>query len=219
MKNPFTQEKFMEILDSLYDKSIKWDETYKFDSAEVLWDYFLKKYINKEIACEKLIRNQKLKTWTSGFFASLWWIITIPITVPTDMYITFLVEIRMIISIAYIWWYDVKVPELRTIVYAILLWREVKDVFIKSWLKPIWKKITLSIIKRIPEKLLIWINKKIWIKLFAKFWWKWFIQLWLAVPIIWWLIWWWINFYFTKRVWVNAMESFILEEDDSEKEL
>lgn len=219
MKNPITQEKFMEILDDLYDKSIKWDVRMNFDSAENLWKKFIKKYSDKKIACEKLILNQKLKTWTSWFFASLWWLITIPVTVPTDMYVTFLVEIRMIIAIAYIGWYDILSPELKTIVLAILLWKDIKDIFLKSWLKPSWKRITMSLVKKIPAKVLVWINKRIWIKLFAKFWWKWLIQIWLAVPLVWWLLWWWINYYFTEKRGKTAIESFILNEDVLNDEL
>ena len=209
MKNPLTEEKFMEILDNLYDKSIKWDVKFKFDSAESLWKSFLDKYGIKKLACEKLIFNQVAKTSTSGFFASIWWIIALPVTIPTDMYITLLVEIRMIISIAYIWGYDLKSVELKTMVYAILLWKDVKDVFVKVWLKPIWKKITTELVKQVPAKVLIWINKKIWIMLFAKFWWKWLIQIWLSIPLVWWIIWWWINYYFTNKRGKIAIDSFI----------
>lgn len=209
MKNPLTEEKFMEILDNLYDKSIKWDEKFKFDSAESLWKSFLDKYRIKKLACEKLIFSQVAKTSTSGFFASIWGIITLPVTIPTDMYITLLVEIRMIMSIAYIWGYDLKSVELKTIVYAILLWKDVKDVFVKVWLKPIWKKITTELVKQVPAKLLIWINKKIWIMLFAKFWWKWLIQIWLSIPLVWWIIWWWINYYFTNKRGKIAIDSFV----------
>lgn len=213
MKNIITEEWFISLLDSLYEKSLKWDEKYNFESAESLWKIFLEKYSSRKLACEKLILNQVTKTSTSGFFASLWWIVTMPLSVPADIYITFLVEIRMIVAIAYIWWYDLNNPELKTIVYSILLWKDVKDVFIKAWLKPLWRRITLALVSKIPASLLININRKIWIMLFAKFWWKWLIQIWLAVPLIWWIIWWWINYYFTQKRWQEAIESFIMDDD------
>ena len=213
MENPLTEEKFIELLDSLYNKSIEWDERYNFESAESLWKSFLEEYWNKKIACEKLISSQVTKTSVSGFFTSLWWIITMPISIPADMCITFLVEMRMIVAIAYIWWHNLESSELKTIVYTILLWKDINDLFIKAWLKPLWKRITLSLMTKIPSELLIKINRKIWMLLFSKFWWKWLIRIWLAVPLIWWLIWWWINFYFTQKRWQEAIESFIIDED------
>jgi len=213
LQNIITEEAFINLLDTIYEKAIFWDENHNFDPAKKLWKSFLEKYYYKKVACEKLVLSQVKKTSTSWFLSSLWWIITIPISIPADMYITFLIEIRMIIAIAYIWWYDVLKPELKTIVYTILLWKDVNDVFIKAWLKPLWRRITLSLVSKVPASLLIKINKKIWIMLFAKFWWKWLIKIWLAVPLIWWLIWWWINYYFTQKRWQEAIKSFIIDED------
>lgn len=223
-KKEITKERFLEFINTVYDKALAWDPKLRFIPAEDLAKKFLEKNIKlldspeyKKKTCENLIINQTKKTSTTGFISSVWWIITMPITLPTDMYITLLVEIRMILAIAYIWWYDLNVEQLRTYVFMILSWKETKDIFIRMWLKPLWKNITYRLIQRVPQKMLAELNKKIWIIMFSKFSTKWALHLWLAVPLVWWLIGGGINFYFTKRRWKNAIQSFI--EDASIDEL
>ncbi len=209
MKNPINQETFLQILDDLYKKSIEWDK--HFDSAEVLARWYTSKTRDKHDAAKRLIRSEITKTSSSGFVASLGGLITIPLTVPADMYVTFLVQIRMILAIAYIGGKDLYDPDMKTVVLSILLGTEVQDIFIKVGMKPTAKKITFSFVKKVPAKVLLAVNKKIWIRLFSIFGSKWLISVGLAVPLVGWLVGGGINYYFTRRIARNSIEVFIDE--------
>lgn len=209
MKNPLTQETFLEILDDLYRKSIEWDK--HFDSAETLAREYTGKTRDKHEAAKKLTRSEIMKTSSSGFVASLGGLITIPVTVPADMYVTFLVQIRMILAIAYIGGKDLRDPDMKTVVLSILLGTEVQDIFIKVGMKPTAKKITFSFVKKVPAKVLLAVNKKIGIRLFSIFGSKGLISVGLAVPLVGGLVGGGINYYFTRRIAKNSVEVFIDE--------
>ena len=150
MKNPITQEKFLEILDSLYATALSGAESKNFDSAEILARKYTQKTKDKHEAAKKIARNELMKTSSSGFLASLGGLITIPLTVPADMYVTFLVQIRMILAIAYAGGVNLHDAELKTVVFALLLGTEVEDTFIKVGLKPVGKKVTYNLLKKVP---------------------------------------------------------------------
>lgn len=67
-----------------------------------------------------MLKNQILKCTTSGFLTGFGGIITLPITIPTNIGSVLYVQMRMIACTAYLAGYDLKSDQVQTFVYACL---------------------------------------------------------------------------------------------------
>ena len=210
-ENESSQSKFIKSLNVLYEKAISWITGSDIPPAQKMWEKYLEKYNwNKYLATTALIKMQYYKTFWTGFASWLWWITFLPFTLPADLSSSLFIEMRMLWAIAYVWWYDLKSQKAKSLVFVCLLWWSVKRVLKNAWVK-LWQKTIKNALAKIPEKMFIEINKKVWIQLFAKLSWKWFISVSKAIPILWGIIWWGINIYYTKWVWKRALDLFIIE--------
>lgn len=160
------QEDIMNMLDIAYNAALNGIPT--LGTAEELGDDYLDKSKNQDEAINKLINWQVAKCTTSGFLTGLGGIVTMPIAIPANISSTIYVQTRMIASIAYIKGYDIRSDMLRTLVYMCLCGNAGKDIAKQTGIK-FGLKITESMIKKIPGKVLMEINGKVGFRLLTKF--------------------------------------------------
>ena len=177
-----TQESILNALDWAYEKSV--NGFAELDSAIELANQY------RGGACDSsyeqansLIRWQNTKAATSGFVTGLGGLITLPVTLPTNIVSVLYIQVRMIAAIAHLGGFDIKDDKVRTLVYSCLVANSAKDVF-KDVGLAIGNKLALNTVKSISGKTLREINKKVGFKLFTKFGEKGVINLGKAVPVL-----------------------------------
>lgn len=69
---------------------------------------------------KKIISRRSLKAGGVGAVTNIGGIITLPISMPTDLYLSFRVQIRMVLAIAYIFGWDINDREIATDVLLVL---------------------------------------------------------------------------------------------------
>lgn len=74
---------------------------------------------NKELAY-KVLRRKTYKACGIGTIMSIGGLITLPITLPTDLYITFKIQARMVLSIAYIYGWDINDEQISTDILLVI---------------------------------------------------------------------------------------------------
>ena len=115
----------------------------------------------------KLIRWQKKKGFTSGFFASFGGFIFLPATIPIYLASVLYIQIRMIAAIAHLCGYDIKNPRIRTLVFLCLTGKNALKVLEDSGID-INNKLPVQIINGLSIKGLVKVNKKIIFSLLAQ---------------------------------------------------
>ena len=153
------------ILDACYKKVLEGIPLMS-EPVEELADSYLKKY-SSEKAIEELVSWQIRKCATSGFLTGLGEFITLPVTIPANISSVLYVQMRMIAAIAYIRGYNLKDDEVKTLIYCILAGLSIENL-LKSVGVQFTKKASLSLIQKIPGKVLIEINKKLGMRFITK---------------------------------------------------
>ena len=153
------------ILDACYKKVLEGIPLVS-EPVEELADSYLKKY-SSEKAIEELVSWQIRKCATSGFLTGLGGFITLPVTIPANISSVLYVQMRMIAAIAYIREYNLKDDEVKTLIYCILAGLSIENL-LKSAGIQFTKKTSLSLIQKIPGKVLTAINQKIGFRFITK---------------------------------------------------
>lgn len=153
------------ILDACYKKVLEGIPLVS-EPVEELADSYLKKY-SSEKAIEELVSWQIRKCATSGFLTGLGGFITLPVTIPANISSVLYVQMRMIAAIAYIRGYNLKDDEVKTLIYCILAGLSIENL-LKSAGIQFTKKTSLSLIQKIPGKVLTAINQKIGFRFITK---------------------------------------------------
>lgn len=153
------------ILDACYKKVLEGIPLVS-EPVEELADSYLKKY-SSEKAIEELVSWQIRKCATSGFLTGLGGFITLPVTIPANISSVLYVQMRMIAAIAYIRGYNLKDDEVKTLIYCILASLSIENL-LKSAGIQFTKKASLSLIQKIPGKVLTAINQKIGFRFITK---------------------------------------------------
>ena len=153
------------ILDACYKKVLE-EIPLVSEPVEELADSYLKKY-SSEKAIEELVSWQIRKCATSGFLTGLGGFITLPVTIPANISSVLYVQMRMIAAIAYIRGYNLKDDEVKTLIYCILAGLSIENL-LKSAGIQFTKKASLSLIQKIPGKVLTAINQKIGFRFITK---------------------------------------------------
>ena len=130
-----------------------------------------------------LIRWQKTKAVVSGFVTGLPGMIALPVTVPANISVVLLVQVRMIAAIAIMGGHDVRDDRVRTLVYACLAGNAGKEILSKMGVD-FANKIVLVAIKGIPGKTLTAINKAVGFRLVTKFGEKGVVNMGKAIPLL-----------------------------------
>ena len=151
--------------------------------AELAADYMSNGGSPREQA-NSLIRWQNTKAATTGFVTGLGGFFTMPIAVPADVSMVFLVQVRMIAAIAVIGGYDVNDDRVKTLVYACMAGNGTKEILRNVGIQ-LGRKLTTTAIKRlVTRKTVVAINRAVGFRLVTKFGEKGVINLGKLVPIV-----------------------------------
>lgn len=112
-------QQMMELLESLYEKSINGIPKVSVPIEKLAEDY-LQKSDNVEKAAKKLNKYQIAKCATSGFLTSFGGVLTLPVTILANIGSVTYVQMRMIACMAYMGGYDINSDQVQTLVYACL---------------------------------------------------------------------------------------------------
>jgi hypothetical protein len=129
---------------------------------------YLQKYTLPEEACKAMIKNQIIKCTTSGFLTGFGGIVTLPITLPANIGSVLYVQMRMIACTAYMAGLELNNDQTQTFVYACLAGVAVNELIKQAGIK-FGMKLTTSLIKKIPGKVLTKINQKVGFRFITKF--------------------------------------------------
>lgn len=139
-------------------------------------------YPDNEARVDALINWETAKNFTSGFITGLGGLITLPVSVPSALGASWVIQARMSGAIAVIYGHSLREDRVRTLVLLSLLGDAGKEVLKRAGIK-VGQKVTQNVIKRIPGKVLIEINKKVGFRLLTKAGEKGVVNLTKAVPL------------------------------------
>lgn len=181
-KKIVTQEQVMQLLDKLYEGSIKGIPKISPPIEKLVEDY-LKKNEDVERAAKSFISYQIAKCTTSGFLTGLGGLITLPITIPANVGSVLYVQMRMIAALAQMGGFDTNSDQVQTLVYACLAGISI-DQIVKNVGIQFGLKFTTTMVKKIPSTALTKINQKVGFRFLTKFGSKGLINIGKAVPIV-----------------------------------
>ncbi len=176
-----TQEQIMNLLEKCYSGAV--DGIPGSKSCEELATDYLRKYDNPQVAAKKFISYQVAKCSASGFVTGFGGFITMPVTIPANVASVLYVQMRMIVTVAYMGGYDVRDDQVQTLVYLCLVGSSITDIC-KSAGVQFANKLTISMLKKLPGKVLTKINQKVGFRLFTKFGEKGVVNLVKVVPVV-----------------------------------
>lgn len=209
-KLQISQEDIMQLLDKLYDNSIKGLPKVSPPIESLATDY-LNKHPDTETAAKSFINYQIAKCTTSGFITGLGGLITLPVALPANVSSVLYVQMRMISCLAHMGGYDTKSDQVQTLVYACLagisLDQVVKQVGVK-----VGVKFANAMVKKIPGQVLTKINQKVGFRLLTKFGTKGVINIGKAIPVVGGVISGGFDFVETKIIADRAYKMFILND-------
>jgi hypothetical protein len=126
------------------------------------------RFSNDEDRIKALVRWQIAYTTTTGFTTGLGGLITLPVTLPAGMGAAWIVQTRMIGTIAHIRGYDLADERVRTLALATLA----GDATVREVTKRVGSDFATragkAAVQRVPGKVLIEINKKVGFRLLTK---------------------------------------------------
>ena len=166
-EKPFTQENIMKVLNVCYEKSIQ-GIPHVSPPVEDIASEYLEKHKSPEKACKSMIKNQIIKCTTSGFITGFGGVITLPVTLPANISSVLYIQMRMIACAAHLAGFDLKNDETQTFVYACLAGVSVNKMLKQAGIR-FGVKLTNSLIKKIPGKVLTKINQKVGFRFITKF--------------------------------------------------
>ena len=221
VKTTITEEQVIEILDSLYIKSVNGIPKVSLPIDDLVEDY-IKKNSKVEDAAKSLINNSVVKCGTSGFLTGFGGFATMIATLPANITSVMYVQLRMCCAIAKMAGYDIHSDQVQTLIYACLTGSAVSDVLKQAGIK-FGNKFGVAMIKKIPGKTLTAINRKVGFRFVTKFGEKGIINLGKAVPVLGALIGGGIDVASTRVIGFNAYKIFMKGElptiEELEKEI
>jgi len=181
MTTKLTEGAIMKSLDWTYLKAI--NGLPGMDTAQKLADDYYTDGTNIHQSADSLIRWQIAKAGTTGFVTGLGGIITMPVTIPTNIATIIYLQTRMIAAIAHMGGHDVNNDRVKSLVYACLAGNAAKDILKETGIL-IGTKMTTKAIGSISGKTLTAINQKVGFRLLTKFGEKGVVNLGKTVPIV-----------------------------------
>lgn len=176
------QNQIMELLDSLYEKSINGIPKVSLP-IDALADEYLSKNDTVEKAAKQFVNYQTAKCTTSGFITGLGGLITLPVAIPANVSSVMYVQMRMIACLAYMGGYDTKSDQVQTLVYACLAGISIDQIIKQAGIK-FGTKFTTAMVKKIPGTVLTKINQKVGFRFLTKFGEKGIINIAKLVPVV-----------------------------------
>lgn len=141
------------ILNNIYDSAIN-------GRAVELANEYIDRYGRTELAIDKLVSCQRRKCATTGFVTGLGGLVSIPVTLPADLYSSLVIQVNMIVAIAAIRGYDVHSEEVKTLVFLCIVGNSIGDVLKQAGIKAVTDytaktiipKLTVIVSQRIAAK-------------------------------------------------------------------
>ena len=161
------QDVMMRTLNWAYDYAIS-DNVPGVSSISKVAEDFLKKSDSVTEACNSMIRWQLAYAGGLGFVTNLGGMITLPVSIPSNIASVLYIQIRMIAAVAYMGGYDLKSEQVRTSVFLSLLGGSA-NIVLDSVGVQLATKLTTNAIKQIPGTALTKINQAVGFRLVTKF--------------------------------------------------
>jgi EcsC protein family len=124
-------------------------------------------FANDHDRVDSLIRWETSKNFTSGFITGLGGLITMPVTIPSSLGASWVIQARMSGAIARIYGKNLGDDRVRTFVMLSLLGNSCGEALKGAGIK-IGQKLTEQAIQKIPGRALIEINKQVGFRLITK---------------------------------------------------
>lgn len=136
--------------------------------ARQIAEEHLSQHVDPNVAIDKLIATHTRMVAATGFATGLGGLITLPVTVPTDVAVFYAMSARCAAGVAHIRGYDIDSDEVRSVVLLSLLGSAGAVVALELGVK-VGNKAAMAALQRLPGKVLIEINKKVGFRLLTKF--------------------------------------------------
>ena len=140
-------------------------------------------YEDHDQRVDALINWETTKNFTSGFITGLGGVISLPLSIPSALGASWLLQARMAGAIARIYGHDLEVDRVRTMILLSLAGDVAKEAM-KGTGIPLGNKLTERAIHQVPGRALVEINKRIGVRLLTKAGERTFVNLSKAVPIV-----------------------------------
>lgn len=124
-------------------------------------------YENDDERVDSMINWETSKNFTSGFLTGLGGVITMPVTIPSALGASWIIQARMAGAIAELYGHSLKEDRVRTLVLLSLLGDAGKEVVKQAGIK-VGRKLTEQAIKGVSGKALQEINKQVGFRLLTK---------------------------------------------------
>ncbi len=124
------------------------------------------KYKTIDERVDAMIRWESTKNFSSGFIAGLGGAVTLPASIPSSIYASWIVQARLAGAIASLYGFSIEDERVRTFVLVSLLGDTAKEV-LKTAGVNVFSQMAAGTLKNIPVKLLNEFNKKIGFQLLA----------------------------------------------------
>lgn len=182
IKTNITEDQMLEILNSLYIKSVNGIPKVSLPVDDLVEDY-IKKNSNVEEAAKSLINNSTVKCGTSGFLTGFGGFATMIATLPANITSVMYIQLRMCCSIAKMAGYDIHSDQVQTLVYACLTGSAMSDILKQAGIK-FGQKFGVAMVKKIPGKTITAINHKVGFRFVTKFGQTGIVNLGKVVPVL-----------------------------------
>ena len=153
-------------------------------AADLATEYLIDQgYEDHDQRVDALINWETTKNFTSGFITGLGGVISLPLSIPSALGASWLLQARMAGAIATIYGHDLESDRVRTMVLLSLAGDVAKEAM-KGTRLPLGNKLTERAIAQVPGRALVEINKRIGVRLLTKAGERSFVNLTKAVPIV-----------------------------------
>lgn len=217
VKITITEKQMMEILDTLYIKSVNGIPKISLPVDDLVEDY-VKKNSNVEEAAKSLINNSVVKCGTSGFITGFGGFLSMIATLPANITSVMYVQLRMCCAIAKMAGYDIHSDQVQTLIYACLTGSAMSDVLKQAGIK-FGNKFGTAMVSKIPGKTLTAINQKVGFRFVTKFGETGIINLGKVVPVLGAIIGGGIDVASTRVIGYNAYKIFMKGEIPTKEEI
>ncbi|GHE08369.1 EcsC family protein [Klenkia taihuensis] len=138
-----------------------------FKSAQMIADEHLARHGDVEKAVQKVIATHTRLVGMSGFATGLGGLLTLPITVPTDVGVFYMQASRCAAAVAHLRGYDLDSDEVRSIVAMTTLGASGVAIAAEFGVD-LGTRAAVAALKKVPGRVLIDINKKVGFRLVTK---------------------------------------------------
>ncbi|MGY1662301.1 EcsC family protein [Geodermatophilus sp. SYSU D00705] len=139
----------------------------RFKGAQEIAEEHRTQHVDVDKAIDRLIATHVRVVGATGFATGLGGLITLPVTIPTDLAVFYMYAGRCAAAVAHLRGYDVTSDEVRSVVLLSLLGAGGVAVAGEAGIQ-LGTKAAFAVLKKVPGKVLVEINKKVGFRLITK---------------------------------------------------